>query len=93
MSNIHFPKDYDILARSFLVDPTATELDLRQQGRGDVATMMMHDYRAGRLAENYAHMTGKVVSVTRASATMAGAVIDTAAPKQSAPKDPGQQGV
>lgn len=88
MSNIHFPKDYDILVRSFLVDPTGTEMDLRAAGRGDVATMMMHDYRIGRLAENYAHMTGNVVSVTKAAATMAGALIDS-----SAPKDSREQGV
>lgn len=68
-----FPKDYDILCRSYLVDPKATERELIARGRSHVATYLSHDYRMGRLAENYGHLTGMRVVVEPLSAGLAGA--------------------
>lgn len=54
----------NIITRSYLADPEGTERDLndtRNEGLTELITGLRVDHQAGRLAENYAMLTGKRV--------------------------------
>lgn len=67
-----------IITRSYLVDPKATDRELREMGEDGLAIQMRVDYENGRLAQNYETLTGQRITVTQAHETMAGAVVSPA---------------
>lgn len=56
-----------IITRAYLVDPVATDRELRQMGLGGEASRLRIDYETGRLASVHADLTGKRVMVVPAS--------------------------
>ena len=53
----------NIIIRSYLVDPEATERDLLATGNAALACQLKADYQVGRLQDNFETLTGKKVEV------------------------------
>jgi len=67
--------------RSYLVDPAATDADLMELGKRQLASDLRQDHRAGRIAENHRLMTGVTVTLEKVyepAPMMAGAVMSPA---------------
>lgn len=66
---------WNIIERSYLVDPAATERELIEAGLAYRIHQLKIDYAAGRLQENFATLTGKRVVVESIGVTCAGGVL------------------
>lgn len=76
-----------IIVRSYLADPQATECELIAEGEAQLATELKVDYQVGRMAENYATLTGKRVLSEPVGLSLGGGLMS---PVGADPKKPVQ---
>ena len=71
-----------IITRSYLADPRGTENDLIALGETELVASLKIDYQVGRMAENYATLTGKRVLSEPIGLSLGGGVMSPYRPSR-----------